>query len=165
MPVSSNVRPLSHMPPLSQVRNPIEQKGKRVFIDSLERHKDLSDLFGRIEHLFRNPETREVVLYFRERFRTFPNIIAPLASAISQVRRSGRQVRIVRDFPELLESNVFSPTSFDPIKRTPHAVKCGAIQIHKKPKRFKTRPSNTSQQIWCGKLEPCIRLSGHCTKS
>lgn len=112
------------MPPFSVVQSPIEQKGKRVFIDSLERHKDLSDLIGRIEHLFRNPETREVVLYFRERFRTFPNILAPLASAIGQIRRSGRQVRIIKDFPELLESNVFSPTPFDP---TNHQVPCGKV--------------------------------------
>ena len=114
MPVSSNVRPSIQMPPPTSVRNPIEQKGKRVFIDSLERHKDLSDLVGRIEHLFRNPETREVVLYFRERFRTFPNILAPLAAAISAIQKSGRQVRILKDFPELLESNVFEPVSFDP---------------------------------------------------
>ena len=112
------------MPQHSSVRNPIEQKGKLVFIDSLERHKDLSDLVGRIEHPFRNPETREAVLYFRERFRTFPNILAPLASAISWIRRSGRKVRIVKNFPELLESNVFEPVPFDPaIHRNP----CGKV--------------------------------------
>ena len=106
------------------LRNPIEQKGKRVFIDSLERHKDLSDLVGRIEHLFRNPETREVVLYFRERFRTFPNILAPLSSAISAIHRSGRKVRILEDFPELLETNVFEPVPFDPAI---HDNPCGKV--------------------------------------
>lgn len=112
------------MPVHSSDRNPIEQKGKRVFIDSLERHKDLSNLIGRIEHLFRNPETREVVLYFRERFRTFPNILAPLASAIGEIHRKGRQVRIIKTFPEILNSNVFDPIPYDPAI---HDNPCGKV--------------------------------------
>ena len=93
---------------------PIEQKGKRIFINSLERHKDLSHLLGRIEHLFRNPDTREVVLYFRQRFRPFPNILAPLAGALEKIRNDGRAARVLLDFPELLETNCLSPQVFDP---------------------------------------------------
>ena len=93
---------------------PIEQKGKRIFVDSLERHKDLSSLLGRIEHLFRNPETREVVLYFRRTFRPFPNVLVPLASALDKIRSNGRSARVLLDFPELLETNCLLPRAFNP---------------------------------------------------
>ena len=98
--------------PASQVV-PIEQKGKRIFIDVLEKHKHLGDLLARIEHLFRNPETREVVFYFREPFRIFPNVIAPLASAIAEIRREGRDVRVLMEFDDLRETNYFYPLSYD----------------------------------------------------
>ena len=100
------------MPPIPSLMVPIEQKGKRIFIDSLERHKDLSDLLARIEHLFRNPQTYEVVLYFRRTFRPFPNVLAPLASALAHIQASGRAVRVLTEFPELRETNCLSPRAF-----------------------------------------------------
>lgn len=111
------------------------QKGKRIFIDSLERQKDLSDLLARIEHLFRNPQTHEVVLYFREKFRLFPNVMAPLASALAQIKAEGRAVKVLKHFPDLLETNFLESTPFDPDL---NASPCGRVwrysnseQVHK----------------------------------
>lgn len=80
------------------------RKGKRFFITSLEKHSDLSALLNEIQFVFRNPQTYEVVLYFKERFRPFPNIVTPLACAIDHIRRSGRDVRVLETFDELEET-------------------------------------------------------------
>lgn len=85
------------------------RKGKLFFITSLEKHRDLSALFAEIEFVFKNPQTREVVLYFKERFRPFPNILVPLACAIDHLRRNGRNVRVNKTFDELDETCYLSP--------------------------------------------------------
>lgn len=85
------------------------RKGKRFFITSLEKHRDLSALLCEIEFVFKNPQTREVVLYFKERFRPFPNILVPLACAIDHLRRNGRNVRVQETFDELEETSYLIP--------------------------------------------------------
>jgi STAS-like domain of unknown function (DUF4325) len=101
------------MPSPSNQVIPIEQKGKRIFVDVLESHKHFGDLLRRIEHLFRNPATREVVFYFRLPFRLFPNVVAPLASVVAQIRRQGRSVRVLEEFDDLRDTNYFYPLSYD----------------------------------------------------
>lgn len=90
------------------------RKGKRFFITSLEKHHDLSALLNEIQFVFRNPQTREVVLYFKERFRPFPNIIVPLACAIDHIRRTGRNVRVNETFDELEETGYLNVEAFAP---------------------------------------------------
>jgi len=90
------------------------RKGKRFFITSLEKHPDLSALLNEIQFVFRNPQTYEVVLYFKERFRPFPNIVTPLACAIDHIRRSGRDVRVVETFDELEETGYLNVETFAP---------------------------------------------------
>lgn len=85
------------------------RKGKLFFITALEKHRDLSALLAEIEFVFKNPQTREVVLYFKERFRPFPNILVPLACAIDHLRRNGRNVRVNKTFDELDETCYLSP--------------------------------------------------------
>lgn len=85
------------------------RKGKLFFITSLEKHRDLSALLSEIEFVFKNPQTVEVVLYFNERFRPFPNIVVPLACAIDHLKRIGRKVRINKTFNELEETNYLNP--------------------------------------------------------
>ena len=85
------------------------RKGKLFFITSLEKAQHLSALLAEIEFVFKNPQTREVVLYFKERFRPFPNVVTPLACAIEHLRRSGRNVRVVQTFDELEETSYLKP--------------------------------------------------------
>jgi hypothetical protein len=101
--------PLPYESPSSFTR-----KGKLFFITSLEKHRDLSALLGEIEFVFKNPQTREVVLYFKERFRPFPNIVVPLACAIDHLRRNGRIVRVNETFDELEETGYMSPRAVTP---------------------------------------------------
>lgn len=90
------------------------RKGKRFFITSLEKHPDLSALLNEIQFVFRNPQTYEVVLYFKERFRPFPNIVTPLACAIDHIRRSGRDVRVLETFDELEDTGYLNAETFAP---------------------------------------------------
>jgi hypothetical protein len=90
------------------------RKGKLFFITSLEKHRDLSTLLNEIQFVFRNPQTREVVLYFKERFRPFPNIITPLACAIDHIRHTGRNVRVLETFDELEETGYLNVETFTP---------------------------------------------------
>jgi anti-sigma regulatory factor (Ser/Thr protein kinase) len=85
------------------------RKGKLFFIQSLEKALHLSALLAEIEFVFKNPQTREVVLYFKKRFRPFPNIVTPLACAIEHLRRNGRNVRTNETFEELEETNYLKP--------------------------------------------------------
>ncbi len=85
------------------------RKGKLFFITSLEKHRDLSALLGEIEFVFKNPQTRKVVLYFKECFRPFPNILVPLACAIDYLRCNDRLVRVNETFDELEETGYRSP--------------------------------------------------------
>jgi hypothetical protein len=97
------------MPSPAQPSSSFVRKGKLFFIDNLERSADLSALLGEIEFVFKNPQTREVVLYFKTRFRPFPNIATPLACAIDHLRRTGRVVRINETFDELEETSYSAP--------------------------------------------------------
>jgi hypothetical protein len=90
------------------------RKGKRFFITALEKHADLSALLNEIQFVFRNPQTYEVVLYFKERFRLFPNIITPLACAIHHIRRSGRDIRVLETFDELEETGYLNAETYVP---------------------------------------------------
>lgn len=90
------------------------RKGKLFFITALETHRDLSALLGEIQFLFRNPQTYEVVLYFKQRFRPFPNIMTPLACAIDHIRQTGRNVRVLETFEELEETGYLTPKTFAP---------------------------------------------------
>lgn len=92
------------------------RKGKLFFITSLEKHRDLSALLAEIEFVFKNPQTREVVLYFKERFRPFPNILVPLACAIDHLRRIGRNVRVNKTFDELEETCYLNPRVAKPVE-------------------------------------------------
>jgi hypothetical protein len=101
------------------------RKGKLFFISSLEKHGDLSSLLAEIEFVFKNPQTREVVLYFKQRFRPFPNVIVPLACAIDHLRRSGRNVRVNDTFGELEETGYISPHRIEApesIKKCPEGI-------------------------------------------
>ena len=89
------------MPLPFQATQAFTRKGKLFFIAALEKHRDLSALLAEMAFVFKNPQTREVVLYFRQRFRPFPNILVPLACAIDHLRRGGRLVRINETFEEL----------------------------------------------------------------
>lgn len=97
------------MPPIQTPTDAFHRKGKLFFIQHLEKHRDLGALLADIEFVFKNPQTREVVLYFQRRFRPFPNIIAPLACAIDYLRRSGRTVRVIDTFAELEETSYLAP--------------------------------------------------------
>ncbi len=90
------------------------RKGKLFFITSLEKHRDLSALLSDIDFVFKNPQTREVVLYFKERFRPFPNIVVPLACAIDFLRSKGRTIRINKTFDELEETRYLNPLLAQP---------------------------------------------------
>lgn len=92
------------------------RKGKLFFITSLEKHRDLSALLAEIEFVFKNPQTREVVLYFKERFRPFPNILVLLACAIDHLRRIGRNVRVNKTFDELEETCYLNPRVAKPVE-------------------------------------------------
>lgn len=108
------------------------RKGKLFFITSLETHRDLSALLGEIQFLFRNPQTYEVVLYFKERFRPFPNIVAPLACAIDHIRKTGRNVRVLETFTELEETCYLSPKIFVPTEDE-HRVPVGCVWKYETP--------------------------------
>lgn len=99
------------MPPF-QPSPAFNRKGKLFFITSLEKHRDLSALLNEIQFVFRNPQTREVVLYFKQRFRPFPNIVVPLACAIDHIRRTGRNVRVNETFEELEETGYMNTKTF-----------------------------------------------------
>lgn len=77
------------------------KKGKRFFIESLERHQDLAALLREIAWVFNNPQTYEVVLYYKSSFRPFPNILAPLACAIDHLRDRGKTVRVIETYEEI----------------------------------------------------------------
>lgn len=102
------------MPPPLTATPAFTRKGKLFFITSLERHRDLSALLADVEFVFKNPQTREVVLYFKQRFRPFPNIVTPLACAIEHLRRNGRNVRVNETFAELEETNYLRPQRASP---------------------------------------------------
>ncbi|MBI3367835.1 MAG: hypothetical protein HY021_05140, partial [Burkholderiales bacterium] len=74
---------------------------------------DLSALLAEIEFVFKNPQTKEVVLYFKENFRPFPNIVTPLACAIEHLRRTGRNVRVNESFEELEDTAYLAPSSLE----------------------------------------------------
>jgi anti-sigma regulatory factor (Ser/Thr protein kinase) len=97
------------MPPSLPSASAFTRKGKLFFIHSLEKAQHLSALLAEIEFVFKNPQTREVVLYFKERFRPFPNIVTPLACAIEHLRRNGRNVRTNETFEELEETSYLKP--------------------------------------------------------
>ena len=97
------------MPSQLQSASSFTRKGKLFFITSLEKAQHLSALLAEIEFVFKNPQTREVVLYFKERFRPFPNVVTPLACAIEHLRRNGRNVRVVKSFDELEETSYLKP--------------------------------------------------------
>lgn len=97
------------MPPFLPSASAFTRKGKLFFIHSLEKAPHLSALLAEIEFVFKNPQTREVVLYFKERFRPFPNIVTPLACAIEHLRRNGRNVRTNETFDELEETSYLKP--------------------------------------------------------
>jgi hypothetical protein len=90
------------------------RKGKLFFITSLEKHRDLSALLSDIDFVFKNPQTREIVLYFKERFRLFPNIMVPLACAIDFLRSKGRTIRVNKTFDELEETRYLNPLLAQP---------------------------------------------------
>ncbi len=102
--------------PTFQPSSAFSRKGKLFFITALEKHHDLSALLNEIQFVFNNPQTREVVLYFKQRFRPFPNIIVPLACAIDHIRRTGRNVRVNETFDELEETGYLKATTFAPIE-------------------------------------------------
>ena len=113
---------LSQMPPPLQSVGAFTRKGKLFFINSLEKAPHLSALLAEIEFVFKNPQTREVVLYFKERFRPFPNIVTPLACAIEHLRRNGRNVRTIETFDELEDTSYLTPmavASDHPIEASP----------------------------------------------
>ena len=53
------------MPPPLQSANAFTRKGKLFFIHSMEKVQHLSALLAEIEFVFKNPQTLEVVLYFK----------------------------------------------------------------------------------------------------
>jgi hypothetical protein len=101
------------MPPPQTPTQAFHRKGKLFFIQHLEKHRDLSALLADIEFVFKNPQTREVVLYFQQKFRPFPNIVAPLSCAIDHLRRSGRNVRVNASSGELEETSYLEPRVLD----------------------------------------------------
>lgn len=113
------------MPP-SHPASAFSRKGKRFFITSLEKHRDLSALLAEFEFVFKNPQSHEVVLYFKERFRPFPNIVAPLACAIEHLRRKGRTVRVNETFDELEETRYLDPRAARP-EQLPGTSPAGAV--------------------------------------
>lgn len=97
------------MPSAQLSANSFSRKGKLFFIQKLEKAQHLSALLAEIEFVFKNPQTREVVLYFKEKFRPFPNIVTPLACAIEHLRKNGRNVRTNETFDELEETSYLRP--------------------------------------------------------
>lgn len=107
---------------MSYVRHPeskFDKKGKRFFIDSLERPQDLGPLLREITFVFRNPQTRDVALYFKQDFRPFPNILAPLAAAMEFIRRHGRQIRVLETHPGIESCRYQDPLT---VARDQHAL-------------------------------------------
>lgn len=86
-----------------------DRKGKRFFIDDLERPQDLGPLLRGISYVFKNPQTKDVALYFKRDFRPFPNILTPLAAAIEFSRRNGRQIRVLETQPAIESCRYQSP--------------------------------------------------------
>lgn len=89
----------------------IERKGKRIFISHLETYDDLAELYTYIRWILHNPQTYEVVLYFKEKFRPFPNIIAALAATIELLRHQGKKVSVKNEIEELSATHFDSPLS------------------------------------------------------
>lgn len=87
----------------------IARKGKRLFVTAFETHEDIGTLAKLTSWILHNPQTNNVVLYFPQHFRVFPNTIAPLACMVDHLRGSGVKVTIHSEFPELDETSFDSP--------------------------------------------------------
>lgn len=87
----------------------VARKGKRVFVNVLERHEDVGQLVRYVSFILNNPETRNVVLYFPKRFRLFPNIVVPLACLLDFLKDVGVKVTLHTEYSELVDTACFSP--------------------------------------------------------
>lgn len=87
----------------------IARKGKRLFVNAFESHEDIGTLAKLTSWILHIPQTNNVVLYFPQHFRVFPNTIAPLACMVDHLRSSGVKVTIHSEVPELDETCFDSP--------------------------------------------------------
>lgn len=109
----------------------IVRKGKRIFVNALETHEDIGTLARLVRWIIHNPQTRNVVLYFPNHFRVFPNVIAPLACMLDHLRDQGVKVTIHNDVVDLAQSQFDAPLSPTITHAEPPANPSGVVWKYK----------------------------------
>ena len=91
----------------------VARKGKRVFLREYSRPSDVGSLVRHVRAIFKNPETKRLVIYVQDKFRVFPNQIVPLACVIEYLRQIGKTVVVHNDFKDVARTHFDAPILAD----------------------------------------------------
>lgn len=87
----------------------VSRKGKRIFLRDYSTPSDVGKFVRYVRDIFKNPETKTLVIYIQDNFRVFPNQIVPLACVIEYIRGIGKKVLVHNDIKNVADTHFDNP--------------------------------------------------------